>query len=325
MMAGVAGRIDVHQHLVPSIWGKYLSDHGLDSGGTAIPRWSIRDATAMMEAHGIAAGILSVTSPGVHFGNDAQARTLARAVNEFAAELVKDDPARVGSFASIPLPDVDAALDETAYALDTLGVDGVVLMSNARGRYLGDPDFEPLWAELDLRGAVVFVHPAEPPMPRLPNTPAPVLDYVVDTTRTALNLVINGVMDRYRNVKVILAHGGGFLPYAAHRFSGLASVVPELDRDKDDVLRGLRRFYFDTALTSSPASLPSLLAFAEPGHVLYGSDWPFAPDSLVRDFDRHLATYPPLADNQRWAVDRGNAEALFPRLAPAITRHRSAR
>nr|WTB08001.1 amidohydrolase family protein [Streptomyces antimycoticus] len=289
-------RIDVHQHIVPPLWAETLAAHGLDSGGWAIPAWSPTSALAMMDQQGIAAGVLSVTSPGIHLGSDAQARDLARAVNEYGADVVRDHAGRFGHFASVPLPDVDAALAETAHALDTLGADGVVLMSNAHGRYLGDPDFEPLWAELDRRGATVFVHPAQPPMPLLPGTPAPLADYVFDTTRTALNLVLNGVMSRYPNLRVILSHGGGFLPYA------------------EDLLRDLKRFYFDTALSASPSALPALLAFAEPGHVLYGSDWPFAPQDAGTYYNHYLETYPDYAPGQAEAIDRGNAEALFPRL-----------
>ncbi|MEU1944645.1 amidohydrolase family protein [Streptomyces sp. NPDC020125] len=307
-------RIDVHQHIVPPIWAKTLAAHGLDSGGWAIPAWSPTDAIAMMDQQGIATGVLSVTAPGVHLGSDAQARDLARAVNEYGAEVVRDHPSRFGHFASVPLPDVDAALAETAHALDTLGADGVVLMSNAHGRYLGDPDFEPLWAEIDRRGANVFVHPAQPPMPLLPGTPAPLADYVFDTTRTALNLVLNGVMSRYPNMRVILSHGGGFLPYAAYRFSGLTSTVVDRERDAEDILRDLKRFYFDTALSASPSALPALLAFAEPGHVLYGSDWPFAPRDAGTYYNHYLETYPDYAPGQAEAIDRGNAEALFPRL-----------
>ncbi|MCG0286141.1 amidohydrolase family protein [Streptomyces sp. PSAA01] len=307
-------RIDVHQHIVPPIWVETLAAHGLDSGGWAIPAWSPTSALAMMDQQGIAAGVLSVTSPGVHLGSDAQARDLARAVNEYGAEVVRDHPGRFGHFASVPLPDVDAALAETAHALDTLGADGVVLMSNAHGRYLGDPDFEPLWAEIDRRGATVFVHPAQPPMPLLPGTPAPLADYVFDTTRTALNLVLNGVMSRYPNLRVILSHGGGFLPYAAYRFSGLTSTVVDRERNAEDILRDLKRFYFDTALSASPSALPALLAFAEPGHVLYGSDWPFAPQEAGTYYNHYLETYPDYAPGQAEAIDRGNAEALFPRL-----------
>ncbi|MFE9063291.1 amidohydrolase family protein [Streptomyces violaceusniger] len=307
-------RIDVHQHIVPPIWAQTLAAHGLDSGGWAIPAWSPTDAIAMMDQQGIATGVLSVTSPGVHLGSDAQARDLARAVNEYGAEVVRDHPGRFGHFASVPLPDVDAALAETAHALDTLGADGIVLMSNAHGRYLGDPDFEPLWAEIDRRGATVFVHPAQPPMPLLPGTPAPLADYVFDTTRTALNLVLNGVMSRYPDMRVILSHGGGFLPYAAYRFSGLTSTVVDREREAEDILRDLKRFYFDTALSASPSALPALLTFAEPGHVLYGSDWPFAPQDTGTYYNHYLETYPDYAPGQAEAIDRGNAEALFPRL-----------
>ncbi|MGG2458291.1 amidohydrolase family protein [Streptomyces sp. RGM 3693] len=308
-------RIDVHQHMVPPVWAQALDARGLDAGGWAIPAWSPSSAIAMMDHQGIATGVLSVTTPGVHLDTDRDAGTLARAVNEYGAEVVKDHPDRFGQFASIPLPDIDGAVTEAVHALDILGADGVVLMSNAHGRYLGDPDFEPLWAELDRRHANVFIHPDQPPTPMLPGTPAPLADYPFDTTRTALNLVLNGVMDRHRNVRVILSHGGGFLPYVAYRFSGLTSTVVYPDRSAEDILRDLRRFYFDTALSASPSALPALLAFAEPGHVLYGSDWPFAPQEAGTYYNRFLETYPDFAPGQADAIDRANAEVLFPRLA----------
>ncbi|MFH8350478.1 amidohydrolase family protein [Streptomyces sp. NPDC018045] len=308
-------RIDVHQHIVPPVWARALAAQGLDSGGWAIPDWSLSSAIDMMDQQGIAAGVLSVTAPGVHLGDDAQARDLARAVNEYGAEIVKGRPDRFGHFAAVPLPDVDAAVTEAVYALDTLHADGVVLMSNARGCYLGDPDFEPLWAELDRRAANVFVHPAQPPMPLLPGTAAPLVDYVFDTTRGALNLVLNGVMSRYPDVRVILSHGGGFLPYAAYRFSGLTSTVVNPDHKAEDLLRDLKRFYFDTALSASPSALPALLAFAEPGHLLYGSDWPFAPQEAGTYYNHFLENYPHFTPGQAGAINRKNAEILFPRLA----------
>ncbi|MET7991053.1 amidohydrolase family protein [Amycolatopsis sp. NPDC005232] len=311
----MTGRIDVHQHVVPPLWAEALAGRGLDSGGWAIPGWSAGDAVAMMDRQGIATGVLSVTAPGTHFGDDAEARTLARAVNEYCAELVKERPDRFGHFASIPLPDVDGAVADAVHALDTLRADGVVLMSNVDGRYLGDPDFAPLWAELDRRRAVVFVHPAQPPMPLLAGTPAPLADYVFDTTRAALNLVLTGMLGRFPNVRVILSHGGGFLPYAAYRFSGLTSTVVDTTRDADDVIRELKRFYFDTALSASPSALPALPEFAEPGHVLYGSDWPFAPERAGIYYNRYLEQYPRFAEGEAAAIDRGNAEVLFPRLA----------
>ncbi|MFI9275638.1 amidohydrolase family protein [Kitasatospora sp. NPDC052896] len=310
-------RVDVHEHVVPPAYRKLLADRGLDSGGWSIPAWSRGDAIAMMDAQGIATGLLSVSTPGVHLGDDAEARTLARQVNEYVAELAKDRPDRFGQFASIPLPDVDGAVAEVAHALDELHADGVVLLASPGGRYLGDPAFEPLWAELDARAAVVFVHPTELAMPMLPGIPAPVVDYTFDTTRTAVQLVLNGVMSRHTRVKVILSHAGGSLPYVAHRVAVAANLLDPVKHTVDGVLADLKRFYFDTALSGSPTALPSLLAFAEPGHVLYGSDWPYAPIDAGAYFNRHLDTYGNWEPGQLHAVNRGSAEALFPRLAPA--------
>ena len=268
----------------------------------------------MMDEQAISTAVVSVSAPGVHFGDDRQARSMARSVNEYVAEMVKDRPDRFGQFASVPLPDVDGAVAEAVHALDELRADGVVLLSNADGRYLGDPALEPLWAELNARAAVVFVHPTEVPAPRLPGIPAPVVDFTFDTTRTAVQLALNGVMSRHADVKVILSHAGGFLPYVAHRVAVTAATVkPALTADA--VLADLRRFHFDTALSASPTALPSLLAFAAPGHVLYGSDWPFAPVAAGAYFNGRLEGYRDWRPGQLHAVRRGNAQALFPRLA----------
>jgi predicted TIM-barrel fold metal-dependent hydrolase len=310
------GRIDVHQHIVPPLWAQALADRRMTSGGWAIPAWSGSDAIAMMDRQGIATGILSVTSPGTVLGGGKEGAGLARAVNEYAAELQRMHPDRIGSFASLPLPDVDAAIAEAIYSLDVLHADGVVVMSNVGGKYLGDPDYEPLWAELDRRGATVFVHPAQPPMTLLDGTPAPMADYVFDTTRTALNMVLNGVMGRYTNMKVILSHGGGFLPFAAYRFSGLRTML-DTTASPESAIVDLKRFYFDTALAASPSALPSLLAFAEPGHLLYGSDWPFANETAGTYFNGFLEEYNGFSDGQAFAIERGSAEVLFPRLAGA--------
>ncbi|GAB2731281.1 amidohydrolase family protein [Kitasatospora kifunensis] len=309
-------RIDVHHHVIPPAYRRLLADRGLDAGGWALPDWDKGSTLAMMDTQGIATGVVSVSAPGVHLGDDREARTLARSVNEYVAELVKDHPDRFGQFASIPLPDVEGSIAEAAYALDELHADGVVLMSNAEGRYLGDPAFEPLWAELDARAAVVFIHPTETAMPMLPGIPAPVIDFTFDTTRTAVQMTLNGVMSRHTRMKVILSHAGGFLPYAAHRVAIAAQMIKP-DLTTDGVLNDLRRFYFDTALSASPTALPSLQAFAAPGHILYGSDWPFATIPVGSYFNTHLDGYQNWQPGQLHAVNRGNAEALFPRLARA--------
>ncbi|QHC31866.1 MULTISPECIES: amidohydrolase family protein [unclassified Streptomyces] len=308
-------RIDVHQHLIPGAYREVMERHGATAAGWPTPAWDAESAIAMMDRRSIATGVLSVSSPGTHFGDDAEARAVTRSVNEYGAELVKDRPDRFGLFASLPLPDVDGALAEAAYALDELRADGVVLMSNAHGRYLGDKEFAPLWEELDARGAVVFIHPTGSALPMLDGLPGPVVDFPFDTTRTALHMAVNGVMSRHTRMKVILSHAGGFLPYAAWRFTAGAQFNP--GTTPEGILADLRRFYFDTALSASPSALPSLLAFAAPGHVLYGSDWPFAAEEYGTVFDSMLDGYDGYEPGRLDAINRGSAEALFPRLRAA--------
>lgn len=304
-------RIDVHQHVLPPAYLTWLNDKGVGAaGGLPLPSWSADGALAMMDTHGIATGVLSVSTPGTTPAADAtDAATIARTANEYVAELAKDRPDRFGNFATLTLPYVDAALGEAAYALDDLGADGVVLLANSDGVYLGDPSFDPLMAELNRRRAVVFVHPAALPGPNVDGIPPFVVDFLLDTTRAAINLVRNGVTTRYPDISFILSHGGGFVPYASHRIaatlSGVTGAAPA------DILAELRRFSFDTALTGSPAALPSLLAFAEPGHVLYGSDWPYATDAAVAYFTGKLDAYPELPAE----IDNAAAKRLFTRLA----------
>jgi len=220
--------------------------------------------------------------------------------------VVQKHPARFGFFATLTLPDIDGAIAEAAYALDELGADGIVLLTNVRGVYLGDASIEPLMEELERRRAVVFVHPSELPAPPVPGIPPFAADFLLDTTRAAINMARQGWLDRYPNVKVILSHGGGFVPYAAERIARMCSP----DGDSANGLQRLRRFYFDTALASSPYALPSLLAFADPTHITFGSDWPYAPKERSLHFARLLDGFE-LEGDVRAAIDRGNAERLF--------------
>jgi len=148
---------------------------------------------------------------------------MARRVNEYTTDLVADRPDRFGHFATLPLPDIDSALLELEYAFDTLRADGVILVGNYGDKYLGDVLFEPLWAELDRRRAVVFVHPGLP-LPPAVGLAGPLVDYPFATTRAAVQLVLNGIVDRKLQARIILSHAGGFVRYASHRFAELARV-----------------------------------------------------------------------------------------------------
>jgi aminocarboxymuconate-semialdehyde decarboxylase len=306
-------RIDVHQHVVPPCWADALPAHGGDPSGWGSPTWSPESAIAFMDSLEIQTGVLSLTAPGVQGWNGQAKRDMARQVNEYVAGLVAKWPTRFGNFATLPLPDVDGALSEIDHAFDTLKADGIVLLSNYGGTYLGDTAFEPVWAALDRRHAVVFIHPAKPAIDVLPGMPGPLLDYPFDTTRTALQLVLNGVIARYPNVRFILSHAGGFLPYTAYRFAELAPGVRNDVPNRDGLLDLLRTFYFDTAL-SSPSALPSLTAFAQPDRVLYGSDFPYAPPSVSTSFTNAQDAYAALGADRHAAINRANALPLFPRL-----------
>jgi predicted TIM-barrel fold metal-dependent hydrolase len=306
-------RIDVHHHLVPPFWAEALSGHGGDPSGWQSPAWSPDSSLAFMDAQRIATALLSLTAPGVAGWQGAARRDMARQVNEFGADIVARRPDRFGSFATLPLPDVEGAMRELEYCLDALHVDGVVLLSNYAGHYLGDPAFGPLWAELDRRAAVVFVHPAKPAIPIIEGIPGPIVDYPFDTTRTAVQLVLNRVLERNPRVRIILSHAGGFLPYAAHRFAELAPAVRTDVPAARDLIESFRSFYFDTALSSGPASLLGLQSFAQPRHILYGSDFPYAPASVGASFTAKLEAFD-LSREARAAIDHGGADKLFPRL-----------
>jgi predicted TIM-barrel fold metal-dependent hydrolase len=307
-------RIDVHQHVVPPVWGESLADHGGYASGWASPSWTPNSALAFMDSQEIATGVLSLTAPGVQGWTANDARDMARHVNEYTAGLVSKRPDRLGNFATLPMQDLEGALAEIEYALDILKADGIVLLSNYHGRYLGDSSFEPLWTELNRRKAVVFVHPGKPAVPIIDGIPAPIVDYPFDTTRTAVQLVMNGVLRRHSDVRIILSHAGGFLPYASHRFAELASAIRSGNPSVADLLRDFQRFYFDTALSAGLAAFPSLTRFAGVDKILYGSDFPYAPASVGASFTAKLDRYGELTKEEHHAINRGNAVQLFPRL-----------
>ena len=312
-----ADRIDVHHHLIPPFYRDLLAKAGIDeAGGRALPDWGPEAALEQLDLLGTATALVSVSTPGTGFLSDsAETADLARRLNDFSASLVADHPGRFGYFATVPMPHAEHSAAEAARALDEANADGVTLLANNQGVYLGQGGFDVLWQTLDERGAVVFVHPADLPAPAVENIPPFAADFLLDTTRAAYLLVRNGIVRRYPNIKFILSHAGGFVPYASHRIA--LTIAGDTGRSPLDVLDDLRGFYFDTALSSSPAALPTLLAFAKPGHVMFGSDWPFAPKVAGQYFANGLDTTvdPVMLE----AISRTNAQRLFPRLAADST------
>jgi predicted TIM-barrel fold metal-dependent hydrolase len=310
-----AGRIDTHHHVVPPTYTAWLKRKGIAAGGLPIPDWSLDAAISLMDKFRIQTSIMSISTPGVHLGDDKEAREKAREVNEYAAEVVRKHRSRFGFFATLCLPDVKGSIEELAYAFDKLHADGVELLANSRGIYLGERVFDPLFDELNKRNAVVFVHPShlyglEP----LKGMPAFVADFLLDTTRAAVRLGGSGTLDRCPNLKIILSHSGGFVPFTAYRIAGAASPK----RDFADGMEQLEKFHFDLAISGTPAALPSLLTVARPDQVLFATDWPYATDAIAQMFTSMYEGFS-LSESQHAAIDRSNAEALFPRLRGGLS------
>lgn len=275
------GWIDVHAHFTTPSYIAAACAAGYDrpDGMQGYPTWSAADHVAMMDANGIALAMLSMSSPGVHFGDDDAAAGLAREVNLAAAEAMAAYPGRFGSFASLPLPLVDASVAELRFAMDDLGFHGAIVETNAHGMYLGDARMEPVYAELDARRGVLFIHPTTPACGEVTalGRPRPMIEFLFDTARAVTDLVLAGVPDRFPDMPIIVPHAGGVIPLVADRIQGFMTIFGKPDEPRPQVHAALARMYYDLAGDPFPRLLPALLTIAPTEQVLYGTDYPWTP------------------------------------------------
>jgi 6-methylsalicylate decarboxylase len=273
--------IDVHAHFLTDAYvsAARAAGHVHPDGMVGWPSWSAEEHLRLMDRWGVATAMLSISSPGTHFGDDAAARRLTREVNEAGAAISRDHPGRFGHFASLPLPDVTGALDELGYVFDELDSDGITVQTNSAGVYLGDDRYEPLYRELNRRRAVVFVHPTSPPYAETIalGRPRPMLEFIFDTTRAVSNLVFNGTLVRYPDIEWVFTHGGGTLPLLAERMELFRSVFLAADDPASAVPRQLTRLWFDIAGTPFPHQVPAAVAAFGDARLLYGSDYCWTP------------------------------------------------
>lgn len=317
-----AGRIDVHAHYLPIPYQRALHEAGISTtdGGMPVPAWSLENHLAHMQRAGIMTSILSLSSPGVAFLGGNAARRLARSVNEAGSDLKHQHRGRFGFFATLPLADPPGAVEELGYALDHLDADGVCLETNSRGIYLGDPSFTPLFSELNERRTVVYLHPTSPACSQqvCMGFPAPLLEFPVDTARAAVSLIFNGTLKRFPRLRVILSHAGGALPILAGRIAGFAETpfaTPRPAGGAKEVVDLIRAMYFDLALSANPATFQALLQITSMSHLLFGSDFPWAPRSAIEKNDQALADIlSKCSAAERQMIEYGNASALFPSL-----------
>jgi aminocarboxymuconate-semialdehyde decarboxylase len=316
----VSIKIDTHHHVIPDFYWEASNEGGDATGGITPPRWSLEGDIAYLDQAEIDTAVVSISTPGVHFGDDGAARVLAHLCNEFLAEQVHRRPDRFGAFGILPLPDVEGSLREIEYALDVLRLDGVSVMSNAGGRYLGDSRFDPVFEELQLREAVVFVHPTASPDPiaHTLGLPDSLLDYPVDTSRAIAKLHYSNTFARTPDVKYIFSHAGGTIPFVASRFGIVddMGVIPG-GQERGPIADTLRRLHWDTASAFSDPVLRMLRSVTGLDNVLFGSDYPYPADAISIGGLRHIELTPELLDDERRDVLGETAMRLVPRLAAA--------
>jgi predicted TIM-barrel fold metal-dependent hydrolase len=304
-------RIDVHHHVVPP---EFADD------AMPIRPPDVEEQLRSMDNWHIRAAITSLT-PRVLLKNMQRLREVARACNEFQAQRLRDHRMRFGSFALLPLPDVDGALAEISYALDVLRLDGIGLFSSVNDHYLGDSRFDPVFDELDRRKAVVFIHPTHCEAPQHTRLHAPpfVVEYVFDTTRAIVNLIYSGTLKRCPNIRLIAAHGGGAAPFLAQRIAMMEGHRGA--KGVTDVIPALRALYYEIASTTSPFALRSLQELTDPSHILWGSDLPFVYGDRLREEVEHWEHYDGFDAPARAAVEENNAARLFSRFVCDDSEH----
>ena len=277
--------------------------------------WTPEVSLGEMDRSGIESALLSVSTPGVWFGDAHESRRLARDCNEYGAALVQRYPQRFGVFAALPLPDVDGSLAEIAYAFDTLKLDGVGLLTSYDDLWPGNVRFAPVFDELDRRHARVFFHPTKASCcAAVDDIPPSLTEFPFDTTRAVTSLLFSGTLTRCPNIRWIFAHGGGTIPMLAGRIAEANYGRSERVRARivEDPRELLRRLYFDLVLVTDPAPMAALTTLVPASHLLFGTDYPFMPPQATIDGLQRCGFDAPALR----ALERDNALELFPRLRP---------
>jgi predicted TIM-barrel fold metal-dependent hydrolase len=309
--------IDLEHHLMPPVFRNATREQFAAQAQGFLPpgvlTWTPASSIEAMERTGVGTAIVSISTPGIWFGDVQAARSLARACNEYAAEMVRDYPGRFGSFASVALPDTEGSLKEIEYAFDQLKADGICVLSSYGDKWLGDPSFNPVFEELDRRKAIVYCHPTAPSCCRnlIPWVPQPVLEFPFDTTRTVASLLYSGTLTRFKNIRFIFAHAGGAVPMLAGRIEALgAGVRKELaEKVPNGVEYELKRLYWEIASSAYRPAIAALKSFAPLSQIMFGSDFPFVPIEATAFGLRKMG----LSSDELRAISRENALALLPR------------
>jgi 6-methylsalicylate decarboxylase len=304
-------RIDVHHHLSPPGFIKEIVAR--KTGQVPLMKWTPAQSIDVMDKAGIATSIMSISEPGVWYGDNAAARVLARECNDYGARMVRDYPGRFGQFASLPIPDIDGSLREIEHVFDVLKSDGICMMTSYDGKYLGDPSLVPVMDELNRRKAVIYTHPVRANCCRnvVPEVGENVLEFATDTARTIISLLVSGTTTRCPDLRFIFSHGGGTVSSVTGRIIQLYGANKNFaQRVPGGPLPELRKLYYDTASASNQYALAPLLKLVPASQVVLGTDFPSrSPEGTVKDLNELGFSAADLR-----AIYRDNALALVPRL-----------
>lgn len=304
-------RIDVHHHISAPSWLSAMKR--INAANPPMANWSVQKTLDDLDKGGVATAITSPTTPQVTPLEKAEAARLARESNEYAKTLERDHPGRFGTFAMLPLPNIDESLKEIEYAFDTLKVDGVGCMTSYGDKWLGYAQFAPVWEELNRRRATVYTHPtgANCCVNLVQGVPETVVEFGADTTRTIASLIFSGTSQRYPNINWIFSHGGGALTAFAERFLiQMVTTPPYKDKFTREQVEGeLKRFFYDTAQISNTVTIAALAQLVPVSQIVYGTDFPYR---TAAEHTKGVTAF--FKGDDLKAVDRENALRLLPRL-----------
>ena len=309
--AAKARRIDIHHHFSPPAWIAAVT--GKDLLQPANAAWTPAKSIEDMDRGDVAAAMISITNPGLWFGDREATQRVSRECNEFGAKLAQQHPTRFGLFCALPLPDVDATLKEIEYAFDTLKCDGAHFMTSYGDTWFGDPAYEPVMAELNRRKAVAHVHPTAANCCKnlVPGMSPGVMEYGTDTTRALMNLMWSGQAAKYSDIRFIWSHAGGTAPFLAGRIDRASRALK--DKMPQGAMREMKKFYYDTAGAANAGAMASLIKLVSSANIMFGTDFP--PGGTSADVARELAALDVgFTEADMRAINRDNAARLLPRL-----------
>lgn len=310
------GWIDIHGHFTPptSSEDREKRWHAMREAKFMVSEpfeWTPESTLAYLDRAGIAMQMLS---------NLPKQLDALKESNDYAASLVNKYPTRFGLLAALPTDNPKAALAEIDRATHDLHTDGFAVTCNYNGVFLGDSSLDPVWAELNRRQAVVFVHP-DAYAPASMGRPSPLIEVAFETARTVVDMLYSCTFRKFPTIKFILAHSGGALPMLSGRLQllGTEPWVPNPNNiTQEEIKEQLAKLYLDTAATA-PTGMAPALHMVPPDHLVYGADCgvPCSTESTMEANKRAVLEYEALSRCQRDAIGR-NVLSLFPAAATRL-------